>query len=679
MDGSTEPRGSEALGSEALGSAALGPEPFGAEPGRPEAEPRGELRLAPAPPTLRGWADADPGLPEERVEIGLDIAGCASIILTSEAQRDAQGRFRLTWPLPLSLRDGLPREARAFHMASGLELEGSPLTLLAPPPADSTQRDDTELLDASGTGLRWTEGLAGSCPATLLSQLAEGVLVQAASPARMLRFEHLAELSASGGLPQRGVRVLADEEASSVTLHMRLGDAVPDRPEPWLITAWLPEATEAQLQLRLDITLECREEKGFRPLRRLRRGTLFRRPSLHSIELLLSAEEAEQLAAGGVWLALKAHQAKGLSVLLPERRPTERLLPERLLVGPPTSTLPPASRFEDARLEGAFTHAVELLRVHGEAGAEGHAMLPGLWSPPPAGRSRSRLSAAGAHPFTQIILPIYNGSEEVRQCLHALRAAATGPMQVLMVDDGSRDFTTEMLRAEAALDPRFILHRRDVNRGYTKSINEGVMLTGAEWVVVLNSDTIVPHGWLDRLHAAAAARPGTGMVGPLSNAATWQSLPAAKRPDGSWSTNEMIEPRHLAQVQALLNAISECDYPEFAVLNGFCTMIARRVFDTVGLYDEDAFPLGYGEEVDLCLRARRAGFRLTIADDCFVYHHKSVSFGSAARLRLSRAGGLEMTNKHSGVIIPALERMMQDCAPMGRLRARFSDLASELN
>ena len=89
--------------------------------------------------------------------------------------------------------------------------------------------------------------------------------------------------------------------------------------------------------------------------------------------------------------------------------------------------------------------------------------------------------------------------------------------------------------------------------------------------------------------------------------------------------------------------------------------------------------MGYGEETDLCLRARQAGFRLTLADDCFVYHHKSVTFGQAERTRLSRQGGLEMTNKHSGVIVPALERIMQDCAPLGRLRARLSNLAAELD
>jgi len=341
--------------------------------------------------------------------------------------------------------------------------------------------------------------------------------------------------------------------------------------------------------------------------------------------------------------------------------------------------LPEAPRFEDARLAQAFSAAVEFLRVHGEATAEAHSLLPDLWVAPPASEARGRVSAAGgAHPFTQIILSIYNGSEEVRQCLHALRASATGPMQVVMIDDGSRAHTAEMLRAEAAADPRFVLHRRDINRGYTKSINEGVLLTGAEWLVVLNSDTLVPMGWLDRLHAAARARPGTGMVGPLSNAATWQSLPAAKRPDGSWSTNDVIEPGHLARMQAILDQVSERAYPEFPILNGFCTMISRQVFDQIGLYDEDAFPMGYGEETDLCLRARRAGFRLTLADDCFVYHHKSLSFGSANRARLSRAGGLEMTNKHCGVIVPALERMMQDCAPLGRLRARLSDLANLL-
>jgi GT2 family glycosyltransferase len=242
---------------------------------------------------------------------------------------------------------------------------------------------------------------------------------------------------------------------------------------------------------------------------------------------------------------------------------------------------------------------------------------------------------------------------------------------VLVIDDGSRAFTAELVSAEIAADERFTLLRRDINRGYTKSVNEGVMLTTAPWVVILNSDTLLPAGWLTRLHAAVRARPGTGMAGPLSNAATWQSIPDAKRPDGSWSTNDLINPEDVGRVQALLDAESERAYPEFPVLNGFCTLISRAVFATVGLYDEDAFPMGYGEETDLCLRARRAGFRLTVADDAFVYHHKSVSFGSANRARLTRAGGFEMTNKHLGANIAALEQSMQAQDALQRLRTRM--------
>lgn len=642
MDGSVETRGAGPQGSDAA--------------------PGGVLRFAPAPPILRGWADPDPLTPGEPPEIGLDIAGFGTAILTADPVRDEAGRFRLTWPLPPLLRDGAARAARAFHMSSGQELEGSPFTLEALPTAGPVAPAASGL-----TGHQWPEGLAGAHAAGALSPLAEGVFARAEPPATQLRFELLAE--PRGDAVRHGVRVRTDVAAPRVTLHFRLDAGAPGeaagRSMPWLITAWLPEATEPHVQARFDITLECREAGGFRALRRLRRGTIFRRPSEHPVEITLSPEEAALLAEGGVWLALEAHAAKGIAALLPAP-------------GPPA--LPASPRFEDARLDDTFAHAVEFLRVHGEAAAERHALMPdpgaghgvNPWALPAAARIPAR-AAGGAHPFTQIILPVYNGSEEVKQCLRALRAAATGPMQVVMIDDGSRDFTAEMLRAETARDPRFVLHRRDVNRGYTKSINEGVQLTGADWVVVLNSDTIVPHGWLDRMHAAAAARPGTGMVGPLSNAATWQSIPNAKRPDGSWSTNDMIAPHHAGPMQALLDRLSERAYPEFPILNGFCTMIARTVFDHVGAYDEEAFPMGYGEETDLCLRARRAGFRLTLADDCFVYHHKSVSFGATARQRLSRAGGLEMTNKHAGVIVPALERMMQDCAPLGRLRARLGD------
>lgn len=625
-----------------------------ASPEFSQAEALDALALSADPPELRGWIAPDPEAPDERPEIGLDVEGYGSCVLLAGPARDVLGRFALAWPLPPALCDGVDRPARAFHMATGRPVAGT-LRILGTRAEAAPEAALDPLRD-------WRAGLAGVLQVGPTTELAAGLHVTAGAPATSLRFELVAQPpSVAGEAPRHGVRVMANAASARVILYFRVPDVTPEAGTTLQASAWLPEATEAHMQARIEYTLNIRVDGAFRPLRRLHRGRLFRRPQGHLIPLTISAEEQPLLAAGGTWLGLEAHSAKGLAALAPV----------------PLAPLPPTGRFfEDPRLEGAFAQSAEFVRAHGEAAAAAHPLLPAFVLPPPA--TLPARAAGAAHPFTQVILPVYNGSEEVKACLRSLRNSVGGPMQVLIVDDGSREFTSAMLEAEAAQDPRFVLHRRDLNRGYTKSINEAVRMTGADWVVVLNSDTLLPPDWLVRLHAAARARPGTGMVGPLSNAATWQSIPDVKRPDGSWSTNDGIAPEQLLDVQALVDLLSERAYPEFPVLNGFCTLIARTVFDRIGLYDEEAFPMGYGEETDLCLRARRAGFRLTVADDAFVHHHKSVSFGSAARSRLTRAGGLEMTNKHLGIIVPALERAMQDCAPLQRLRARFSEHASQL-
>jgi hypothetical protein len=160
MDGSVETRQTEEKGQEA-----------------------GELRLTAEPATLRGWVAPGPDDPEALPEIALDIKGFTSCIITTEPHRDAAGRFRLTWPLPAGLRDGLARPARAFHMISGLELAGSPLILqsageVLPPQVEPP----------SGTGLRWPEGLVGERAARHLFPLAEGLYAEAEAPAKLMRF-----------------------------------------------------------------------------------------------------------------------------------------------------------------------------------------------------------------------------------------------------------------------------------------------------------------------------------------------------------------------------------------------------------------------------------------------------------------------------------------------------------
>ena len=76
------------------------------------------------------------------------------------------------------------------------------------------------------------------------------------------------------------------------------------------------------------------------------------------------------------------------------------------------------------------------------------------------------------------------------------------------------------------------------------------------------------------------------------------------------------------------------------VLNGFCLFVKAEVVEAVGLMDEVAFPHGFGEENDFALRALAAGYSLKVADDVYVWHHKSKSYGDATRQALS-AGSAE--------------------------------------
>lgn len=640
------------------------PRPDSPEPGRVDVRPARSLAAMPAPDgtagaaagallpgggdgppgLLRGWLAPDPLAPEESPEVGLEIPGFGiAVVAAEETPSPADGAppgargFRWQAPPP---PDGRARALHAWHLATGRELSGSPMLLPAGTAASAAPAPPLS---------RWPQGLAGRIGAASARPLAEGLRVAGFEGAARLRYALLLA-EAPDGPPQRGVRLLAEGGTGRIDVHFRLpAPPPPGGAVPVAVRAWLPVATEPLAQAQAELWLSVREGDGMRPLRRLRRHRVLRTPAALTAELATTKEEA----AAELWLTLSVADAHGISALPP------------VLGAPP----PPPAPTEDARLVAGFAHLAGLIRQHGGPEAPALGLLPtSCRATPPA-----PAVATGRHPFTQVIVPVHNGDVVVRDCLRALRAAATGPCQVIVVDDGSRDHTAELLRRETEGDPLFRLIRREQNRGYTKSVNEGVMLADAPWLVVLNSDTLVPPGWLDRLHAAARARPGTGMVGPLSNAASWQSIPETRRPDGSWSTNDAIGPEDLPRIQALLDRVSERAYPEFPVLNGFATLISREVFAAVGLYDEDAFPMGYGEETDLCLRARRAGFRLAVADDCFVYHRKSVSFG-AGRARLSRAGNLELANKHPGINTAALERAMQSSPPLARLRLRVAAL-----
>lgn len=282
---------------------------------------------------------------------------------------------------------------------------------------------------------------------------------------------------------------------------------------------------------------------------------------------------------------------------------------------------------------------------------------------------------AGTPLMIDIVVPVHNALPEVQACLRALARVPTGvASRVIVVNDASDGPTTAWLREAAATlgtgSVRFELIEQAENAGYTRTANAGLRASEAAVVVVLNSDTVVTPYWLDALLRCLASHPRMGIVGPLSNAANWQSVPDLRDEDGRFAINGLPPGLTPTTMAALVAAASARSYPRLPFINGFCYMIGREVIDRIGLFDEEAFPVGYGEENDYAIRALDAGFLLAVADDAYVFHAKSRSFGHERRAELTTAGLEAIARKHPPERLDELRRKAKKDKAMEAVRSR---------
>jgi GT2 family glycosyltransferase/glycosyltransferase involved in cell wall biosynthesis len=196
-------------------------------------------------------------------------------------------------------------------------------------------------------------------------------------------------------------------------------------------------------------------------------------------------------------------------------------------------------------------------------------------------------------------------------------------VRLVVADDASPDPRIPGLLASfAARDPRVVVVRRDPNLGFVRNCNRAIQEAAGD-VVLLNSDTAVPAGWLERLRALAHSSDRVGSVTPLSNNATICSVPRWLEPN-----------RYPAGVDpALLDEVARAagtgEWLEIPTSVGFCVYYRREALEACGPFDEDLFGAGYGEENDLACRMRDAGFLNLLCDTLFVWHEGGVSFAES--------------------------------------------------
>jgi len=210
-----------------------------------------------------------------------------------------------------------------------------------------------------------------------------------------------------------------------------------------------------------------------------------------------------------------------------------------------------------------------------------------------------------------IIIPAYNQIEYCRQCIHSLLANTPQPYKLILVDNGSDDGVGPFFDS---IPGATVVHTGQ-NLGFAGGVNAGLAHCEGH-ALLLNSDTILPQGWLEPLLAALDADPAIAMAGPRSNCVSGE-----QQIDGlALTTMDEINAytRTLrAEYSGKMRYVSR--------LVGFCLLIRDAVCADLGGMDE-AFGIGNFEDDDYCLRARRAGYRLVIVEDSFVFHYGSRTF-----------------------------------------------------
>jgi GT2 family glycosyltransferase len=259
-----------------------------------------------------------------------------------------------------------------------------------------------------------------------------------------------------------------------------------------------------------------------------------------------------------------------------------------------------------------------------------------------------------------VVVPVYGGAAETRECLKSLFEARNDiAADVFIVNDCTPDpEVAAVLAAFEAQTPKdTVFVHRTANGGFSEAVNTGMTCAGELDVVLLNADTVVTDGWLDRIVDAADSDERIATVTPFSNNAELCTLPSM------CVTAPVNSPAVRERIHRTAHDVNRAVTADLPVAHGFCMFIRRRALDEIGLFDAATWGRGYGEEVDFCVKATVRGWRHVLAASSFVVHRGGVSFGAEKLARV-----LE-NNKKIATKYPFYDAMIQRFLADDPLRA----------
>jgi len=246
-----------------------------------------------------------------------------------------------------------------------------------------------------------------------------------------------------------------------------------------------------------------------------------------------------------------------------------------------------------------------------------------------------------------IVVVSFNARADLERCLESLRAAPPrASHEIFVVDNNSTDGSAESARRV----PGVRLIQQATNVGFARANNAGIRASTGTALLLLNSDTIVPPGAIDRLVATLDREPDVAIVGPRlvdGNGCPELSFGRMIGPLNEWRQKWAAR---RANVESLTR---QRRYPDW--VSGACLLVRRSDAEAVGLLDERYFM--YAEDVDFCAAVRARGRRVLFTPDVEIVHQggRSAAAAPAETRAAYRRSQIAFYEKHYPYWAPLLK------------------------
>ncbi|MHA6333004.1 glycosyltransferase family 2 protein [Qipengyuania sp. CAU 1752] len=263
-------------------------------------------------------------------------------------------------------------------------------------------------------------------------------------------------------------------------------------------------------------------------------------------------------------------------------------------------------------------------------------------------------------PELSVLVVNWNTREMTLEALRSLYANTHRTrFETILVDNGSNDGSAEAIAAEF---PQVRLLAEKANHGFAKANNLAAEVARGEYLLLLNSDTLTFDGAIDRLMEFARARPNAKIWGGRTvfvdgslnigsawgRLTVWSALCFGTGLSAAFSRWNIFDPE-------AMRGWDRSTEREVDIVSGCFFLIRRDFWDALGGFDLDFFM--YGEEAELCARARQAGARPRVTPDATIVHYGGASATASYHSRLSVcAAKVALAKKHMSPMAASLVR-----------------------